>query len=82
MDHIDHTRLIEEPEFVLRAALDHVGVEWDAAVLEHHKLDRPVRAHSSEQLRRPLNRDGLAVWKPYSQWLDPLRDALGPLAEN
>lgn len=80
--HIDYTQLIEEPEPVLRAALDHVGVEWDPAVLEYHKLERSVRTPSSEQVRRPLNRDGMAVWKPYSQWLDPLREALGSLAEG
>ncbi|WP_066766374.1 tetratricopeptide repeat-containing sulfotransferase family protein [Croceicoccus pelagius] len=80
--HIDYTHLIEEPEPILRAALDHVGVEWDPAVLEYHKLERSVRTPSSEQVRRPLNRDGMAVWKPYSKWLDPLREALGSLAEG
>ena len=49
--------------------------------MQFHKLDRVVRTPSSEQVRRPLNRDGMEVWRPYSQWLGPLREALGPLAD-
>jgi len=41
-----------------------------------------VRTPSSEQVRRPLNRDGMEIWRPYSQWLDPLRGVLGGLAEG
>lgn len=80
--HIGYEALIEDAERELRAALAHLGLEWDPAVLEFHKLDRVVRTPSSEQVRRPLNRDGVAVWKPYAEWLGPLRDALGPLADQ
>ncbi|PKP99261.1 MAG: hypothetical protein CVT76_00740 [Alphaproteobacteria bacterium HGW-Alphaproteobacteria-15] len=79
--HVDYERLIEEPEPQLRAALDYMGLDWDPAVLEFHRLDRVVRTPSSEQVRRPLNRDGVDVWRPYAQWLDPLREVLGPLAD-
>lgn len=78
--HIDYAALVDDPEPQLRAALAHLGLDWDAAILEFHKLDRVVRTPSSEQVRRPLNRDGMEVWRPYAEWLGPLRDALGPLA--
>ena len=80
--HIDYAALIEDPEAALRPALAHLGLEWDPAVLEFHKLDRVVRTPSSEQVRRPLNRDGMEAWRPYEQWLAPLREALGPLANG
>ena len=51
-----------------------------ADYLDFHKTDRAVRTASSEQVRRPINRSGQDAWKPYEQWLDPLKDALGPLA--
>jgi hypothetical protein len=38
-----------------------------------------VRTASSEQVRRPINRDGLEQWRNYEPWLDELRDALGPV---
>lgn len=79
--HIDYAAMVSDPEPHLRAALTHLGLEWDAAVLEFHKLDRVVRTPSSEQVRRPLNRDGMEVWRPYAEWLGPLRETLGKLAE-
>ena len=79
--HIDYAALVTDPESQLRPALTHLGLDWDPAILEFHKLDRVVRTPSSEQVRRPLNRDGMEVWRPYAEWLGPLRDALGDLAE-
>lgn len=80
LHHICYEALVDEPETVLRSVLAHLGLEWDTAVLEFHKLERTVRTLSSEQVRRPLNRDGMEVWKPYAPWLAPLREALEPLA--
>ena len=40
---------------------------------------RAVRTASSEQVRRPINRDGVDQWRPYAEWLGPLTDALGPV---
>lgn len=79
--HIDYAAMVGDPEPHLRGALAHLGLDWDPAVLEFHKLDRVVRTPSSEQVRRPLNRDGMEVWRPYAEWLGPLRDKLGALAE-
>ena len=76
-----YERLIEEPEAVLRQTLGYLGLDWDDALLQFHESDRVVRTPSAEQVRRPLNRQGVDTWKPYEQWLGPLRDALGPLAD-
>src|SRR3546814_16155379 len=65
--HIDYAAMVGDPEPHLRAALSHLGLDWDPAVLEFHKLDRVVRTPSSEQVRRPLNRDGMEVWRPYAE---------------
>lgn len=78
--HIAYDALIEAPEAQLRPALDYLDLPWDAGVLDYQSLSRVVRTPSSEQVRRPLNRDGMAVWKPYAEWLGPLREALGSLA--
>lgn len=79
--HIDYAALVDDAEPHLRGALAHLGLEWDPSVLEFHTLDRVVRTPSSEQVRRPLNRDGMEIWRPYAEWLDPLRATLGALAE-
>ena len=40
--------------------------------------ERAVRTASSEQVRRPIFREGLEHWRNYEPWLGPLKDALGP----
>lgn len=80
--HVAYDRLIEDAETELKSALAYLGLPWDPTTLDFHKLNRVVRTPSSEQVRRPLNRDGMDTWKPYSAWLDPLRMTLGSLADN
>lgn len=77
--HIPYEQLVSTPETELRPVFDYLGLPWNPDVLKFHTLERVVRTPSSEQVRRPLNRDGMEIWKPYSAWLDPLRKILGPL---
>lgn len=80
--HVDYTQLVENAREEVGKAIAFLDLPWDDKVLEFHQLERVVRTPSSEQVRRPLNRDGMEVWRPYSQWLDPLRNALGNLART
>lgn len=80
--HVDYARLVADPRPQLDAALDYLGLDWDERVLAFHELERVVRTPSSEQVRRPLNRDGMEVWRPYEAWLGPLRQTLGELAAS
>jgi len=75
-------RLIDDPEGETRAFLDFVGVPFDPACLEPHKNKRAVQTPSAEQVRRPINRDGVDSWRPYEPWLGPLKQALGDALEN
>lgn len=80
--HVKYEELVENPEFELRRIMDYLGLPWDESVLSFHKSKRTVRTPSAEQVRRPLNREGMQNWQPYSQWLGPLREALGDLADG
>ena len=90
MDHFDavrpgrvhrvfHERLVEEPETEIRRMLDRLGLPFDPACLRFHETARPVRTASSEQVRRPVSREGLDQWRAFEPWLQPLKDALGPV---
>lgn len=79
--HVDYTQLVENAREEAGKVIEYLNLPWNDKVLEFHQLDRVVRTPSSEQVRRPLNRDGMEVWRPYSQWLDPLREVLGELAK-
>jgi hypothetical protein len=77
-----HERLIEDVEGQVRALLDHCGLPFDAACLSFWKTDRAVRTASSEQVRRPVNRDGVDRWRRFDAQLAPLKQALGPVLNN
>lgn len=74
---VDHEALLENTESEVRALLTACGLEFEPPCLAFHETERAVRTASSEQVRRPINRDGVDAWHPYDQWLGPLRAALG-----
>jgi tetratricopeptide (TPR) repeat protein len=93
MDHYDrvlpgrvlrviHEELLDDPEAQVRRLLDHLGVPFEPGCLEFHRNTRAVRTASSEQVRRPINRDGVGQWRPFAPWLGPLVEALGDLPET
>lgn len=90
MDHFDHVvpahvhrvfheRVIADLEGEVRAMLGWLGLPFEQACLDFHANDRAVRTASSEQVRRPINRDGVDQWRAMEPWLGPLVDALGPV---
>lgn len=77
--HLRYEELIEDPKREFARLNPYLGLPWDDAILSFHESKRTVRTPSAEQVRRPLNRDGVAAWKPYEQWLDPLFKVLAPV---
>ena len=91
MDHMDavapgavlrvqYEELVDDLEGGTRRMLDYLGLPFEPECLDFQRSKDPVATASSEQVRRPLNREGIGASGPYAQWLGPLRDALGPLA--
>ena len=74
---VQHEDLVEDLESQVRRILDYCGLPFEAACLEFHKTERSVRTASSEQVRRPISREGVDQWRNYAPWLGPLRQALG-----
>jgi hypothetical protein len=71
--------LIEDAEGEIRRLLDRLGLPFDSACLRFHETARSVRTASSEQVRRPIFREGLDQWRRFAPWLGPLKSALGPV---
>ncbi|RVT43621.1 tetratricopeptide repeat-containing sulfotransferase family protein [Sphingobium algorifonticola] len=74
-----HEALVDDPETEVRRLLDHLGLPFEDACLRFHENARAVRTASSEQVRRPINREGMDRWRHYAAWLAPLEQALGPV---
>ena len=79
---IINERLIDDPEGEVRRMLDHLKLPFDQACLEFHKTDRAIRTPSAEQVRRPINREGVDYWRHYEPWLGELKESLGPALEH
>ncbi|MGH3630485.1 MAG: sulfotransferase [Sciscionella sp.] len=74
---VHHEDVVQDLEGSVRRILEFCGLPFERACIEFHKNARSVRTASSEQVRRPIYREGLEQWKRYEHWLEPLRAALG-----
>jgi tetratricopeptide (TPR) repeat protein len=77
-----HEDLVEHTEAQIRRLLDYCGLPFEDACLRFHENARAVRTASSEQVRRPIFREGLDQWRRFEPWLTPLKAALGPVLET
>lgn len=73
---VQHEDVLDDLDGQVRRMLDYLGLPFEEACVNFHKNKRAVRTASSEQVRQPINRSGVAAWKPFEPWLDPLKQAL------
>ena len=71
--------MVTDTEAQVRALLDYCGLAFDPQCLRFFENTRAVRTASSEQVRRPIYREGLQQWQRFAPWLGPLQQALGPV---
>jgi tetratricopeptide (TPR) repeat protein len=79
---VQHEDVVEDLEGSVRRLLDFCGLAFEPQCLEFHKTARSVRTASSEQVRRPIFKDGLDQWQRFDPWLGPLKTALGDLVQS
>ena len=63
-------------EAVSRAMVAFCDLEWDDACLQFHKTERAVRTASLTQVRQPIYKSSVQLWKRYEAELAPLIAAL------
>lgn len=74
-----YERMVADTEMEVRRLLVYCGLPFEASCLRFFQNPRPVRTASSEQVRRPIYREGVDHWRHYVDWLGPLEQALGPV---
>lgn len=77
---VQYEDVVDDLEGGVRRMLAHCGLPFEPACLNFHETRRSIRTPSSEQVRRPIGREGLDQWRNYTPWLAPLQDALGDAA--
>ena len=78
--HVRYEELVDDVEAQTRRILDFLGLDFDPACIDFHRSTAAVATPSSEQVRRPINRDSIGSAEPYRQWLGPMIEELGNLA--
>jgi tetratricopeptide (TPR) repeat protein len=73
---IEHEDVVENLEANVRRILDFCGLEFEPQCVEFYKTERSVRTASSEQVRRPIFKEGINQWRSFEPWLGPLKAAL------
>ena len=77
-----YENLVAETEVEVRRLIAAAGLPFDRACLRFFDNDRAVRTVSSEQVRQPIYRSGLDHWTSFAPWLAPLKQSLGPAADD
>ena len=75
---VQYEKVVDNLEEQVRRLLSFCGLPFEDACLNFHQTQRAVRTASSEQVRRPINTEGLDAWRRFDGKLDLLRNALGP----
>ncbi|MFZ9966028.1 MAG: tetratricopeptide repeat-containing sulfotransferase family protein, partial [Steroidobacteraceae bacterium] len=77
-----YEQMVADTESEIRRLLDYCQLPFDERCLRFFENERTVRTASSEQVRRPIYRDGIDHWKHFEPWLGPLKEGLGEVLER
>jgi hypothetical protein len=79
---VQYEDMVADNESQIRRLLDHCGLEFEEQCLRFHETERAVRTPSSEQVRKPIYKEGLEQWRHYERHLAPLKRALGSVLDR
>jgi tetratricopeptide (TPR) repeat protein len=71
-----HEDVVDDLESNVRRILDFCGLEFEPQCVEFYKTERSIRTASSEQVRRPIFKEGIDQWRNFEPWLAPLKEVL------
>lgn len=73
---LSYENLVESQQQQVSNLLEHCGLPWNDACLNFHKTRRKVSTASNAQVRRPIYKDSVKLWKRYEKQLQPLKEAI------
>ena len=73
---VQYEELVTDFEEQTRRIVAHCGLEWDERCLSFYKTQRPVKTASVVEVRQPVYRSSVGRWRPDSDLLRPLLEAL------
>ncbi len=79
---VQYEDMVSDTENQIRQLLDYCDLPFEDQCLRFYETERAIRTPSSEQVRQPVYKEGLAQWRNFEVHLEPLKKALGPLLER
>ena len=79
---VQYEDVVADLDTQVRRILDYCGLEFEESCISFYETDRSVRTPSSEQVRQPIYQSGVEQWKNFEDYLDPLKDSLGPVLDR
>lgn len=73
---VDYESVVEDIETEARRILAFLDLPWNAACLDFHATERPIRTASVNQVRKPIYKTSSGRWHKHAKNLRPLLDAL------
>jgi tetratricopeptide (TPR) repeat protein len=71
---VPYEELVADQELWSRKMIEFVGLPWDPACLEFHRVRRTVLTASKWQVRQKINSTAVGRWRNYASHLGPLHD--------
>ncbi|MFK7731375.1 MAG: sulfotransferase [Pseudomonadales bacterium] len=75
---VNYEDVVENLEHEARKIAAHCGLAWEDQMLRYHETKRAVKTASSEQVRQPIYKGSLQLWRRYEDDLAELIDYLEP----
>ena len=73
---VPYERLVSAPESEGRRVFDFLGLDWRPECLAFHERTDATATASAAQVRRPIYRTSLELWKNYESELEPVAERL------
>jgi hypothetical protein len=73
---IRYEEMVSDQQNQTKCLLDYCELPWEEACLDFHKTERKVSTASLAQVRQPIYKDSVELWKRYERQLKPLRKVL------
>lgn len=74
--HVHYEQVVADLESQVRRILEHCGLSWNDQCLRFYETGRDIRTASSEQVRQPIYRSSVNLWRHYEPWLGDLIEIL------
>jgi hypothetical protein len=71
-----YEELVADQQKQTEGLLDFCNLPWDEACLAFYKTERKVRTASLAQVRQPIYKDSVQLWRRYEKHLEPLRKVI------